>query len=106
MADRKERFAILSRFEKHYKMSGLPPTMINKYNEQWAADALIESFSLDEIYEAMEYYFQINPRPSWKGFANNVDRLLQSKADKEEDMRLRAERRAMAKEWLSEQSRG
>ena len=102
MADRKERFAVLSRYEKHCKIKDLPSPNINKYNEQWAADALIESFSMQDIYDAMEYYFNINPRPTWKGFANNVDRLLQSKADKEEDMRLRSERRAMAKEWLSD----
>lgn len=101
MADRKERFAVLSRFEKHWKMKNSSPLLINKYNEQWASDALLESFSLNQIYDAMEYYFEINPRPTWKGFANNVDRLLQSKADKEEDMRQRAERRAMAKEWLN-----
>ena len=102
MADRKERFAVLSRFDKHCKMSGISAHQINKYNEQWAADALLESFSMNDIYDAMTYYFEINPRPTWKGFANNVDRLLQSKAEKEEDLRLRAERRAMAKEWLSE----
>ena len=105
MADRKNRFAVLSRYEKHCKINGFPSPNINKYNEQWAADALLESFSIDEIYDAMTYYFMINPRPSWKGFANNVDRLLQSKAAKEEDDKLRAERRAKAKEWLSE-SRG
>lgn len=87
-------------------MGGFPKLQINKYNEQWAADALLESFSMHEIYDAMAYYFQVNSRPSWKGFANNVDRLLQSKAEKEEDDRLRAERRAMAKEWLSDKSRG
>lgn len=101
MADRKERFAVLSRFEKHWKVNGFPPLNMNKYNEQWAADALLESFPIGEIYDAMQYYFMINPRPTWKGFANNVDRLLQSKAAKEEDDRMRAERRAMAKEWLS-----
>lgn len=105
MADRKERFAVLSRFEKHWNMNGFPKLQINKYNEQWAADALLESFPMEDIYNAMTYYFQVNPRPSWKGFANNVDRLLQSKAEKEEDMRLRIERREKAKEWLSE-SRG
>lgn len=102
MADRKDRFTVISRFEKKLRENNIAVPFINKYNEQWAADALLESFSFDEIYDAMEYYFQINPRPSWKGFANNVDRLLQSKADKEEDMRLRAERRAMAKDWLSD----
>ena len=105
MAERKERFAVLSKFERHWKDKGFPSLQINKYNEQWAADALLESFSMDEIYDAMTYYFQINPRPTWKGFANNMDRLIQSKKEKEEDNRLRAERRLMAKEWLSE-SRG
>ena len=83
-------------------MNSIAAPNINKYNEQWAADALVESFAMQDIYDAMEYYFQINHFPTWKGFANNVDRLLQSKAAKEEDDRLRAERRAMAKEWLNE----
>ena len=77
----------------------MPP--MNKYNEQWAADALLESFTFEQIDTAMQYYFSISPNPTWKGFANNVDRLLQSKSEKEEDQRLRAERRAMAKEWLA-----
>ena len=77
----------------------MPP--MNKYNEQWAADALLESFTFEQIDTAMQYYFSISPNPTWKGFANNVDRLLQSKAEKEEDQRLRAERRAMAKGWLA-----
>ena len=101
MADRKDRFAVLSRYEKHCKINLLPAPNLNKYNEQWAADALLESFSLGEIYDAMTYYFTINPNPTWRGFANNVERLIQSKAAKEEDDKLRAERRAKAKEWLS-----
>ena len=101
MADRKDRFAILSRYEKYCKMNNVVVPTMNKYNEQWAADALLESFDIQDIYDAMTYYFMINPSPTWKGFANNVDRLLQSKAAKEEDDRLRAERRAKAKEWLS-----
>lgn len=101
MADRKDRFAILSRYEKHCKLNYLPAPNLNKYNEQWAADALLESFSMQEIYDAMTYYFVINPSPTWRGFANNVERLLQSMAAKEEDDRLRAERRAKAKEWLA-----
>jgi hypothetical protein len=101
MADRKERFAVLSRYEKYCKQNNMNIPLMNKYNEQWAADALLESFTFDDIDNAMKYYFSINSNPTWKGFANNVDRLLQSKAEKEEDQRLRAERRAMAKEWLA-----
>lgn len=101
MSDRKNRFALINEFEKKLKTHGITSQPMNKYNEQWAADALLQSFTLDEIYEAMEYYFKINPRPTWKGFVNNVDKLIQSKKDKDEDDRLRAERRAMAKEWLN-----
>ena len=101
MADRKERFSVLSRFEKHCKMNDLSAPNINKYNEQWAADALLESFDIKDIYDSMDYYFIIQQRPTWKGFANNVDRLIQSKKDREEDDRLRAERRMMAKEWMN-----
>ena len=101
MVERKERFALLSRYEKYCKLNNIFMPPMNKYNEQWAADALLESFTFDQIDTAMQYYFSINPNPTWKGFANNVDRLLQSKAEKEEDQRLRAERRAMAKEWLA-----
>lgn len=100
MVDRKYRFAVLSRFEKLIKTYNHEPVIINKYNEQWAADALLESIDIEDIYDAMEYYFQISQRPTWKGFANNVDRLIQSKREKEEDDRLRAERREMAKEWM------
>lgn len=100
MADRKDRFAVISRFEKHCKMNGVQVPAINKYNEQWASDALLESFDIQSIYDTMEYYFLINSRPTWRGFANNVDRLIQSKKDREEDDRLREERRLMAKEWM------
>lgn len=105
MVDRKERFALLSRFEKYCKDNGIPLAAINKYNEQWAADALLESFTFDQLNKAMQYYFSINARPTWKGFANNADRLLQSMQAKVDDEQFRAEMRQKAKEWLSE-SRG
>lgn len=101
MVERKERFALLSRYEKYCRLNNIPVVPMNKYNEQWAAEALLESFTFDQIDGAMQYYFSINSHPTWKNFANNVDRLIQSKAEKEEDQRLRAERRGMAKEWLS-----
>lgn len=101
MADRKERFAIISRFEKHCSLNNYPKPQINKYNEQWAADALLESFSMEEIYDAMQYYFEINSRPTWKGFANNLDRLIQSKKAQEEDKAFREEMRQKAKEWIN-----
>ena len=102
MAEKKNRFALISKFESMCKINGYQKPVLNKHKEQWAADDLLESWDGPEIYSAMEYYFQVNNSPSWKGFCNNVDRLLQSKAEKEEDDRLRAERRIQAKEWLSQ----
>jgi hypothetical protein len=105
MADRKDRFALISKFEQYCKNNNVPLQTINKYNEQWAADALLESFTFDQLNQAMKYYFSINKRPTWKGFANNADRLLQSMRSKNQDDEFRAEMRNKAKEWLSE-SRG
>ena len=75
---------------------------INKYNEQWAADALLESFSFDDLIRSMNYYFAVSGNPTWKGFANSVDRIIKAMIEKEMDDKLRAERRRMAKEWLDE----
>lgn len=102
MSDRKNRFALINEFEKRLRMEGQSPPPLNKYNEQWAADALLESFPYEQIMRSMDYYFKINQHPTWKGFANNVDKLLSSMKAKQEDDMLRAERRKMAKEWLSE----
>jgi len=102
MVERKERFALLSKFEQYCKINNISLSPINKYNEQWAADALLESFTFDQLNQAMKYYFAINSRPTWKGFANNADRLLQSMQAKVEDEEFRAEMRKKAKEWLSE----
>jgi hypothetical protein len=102
MADRKDRFAIISKFEQYCRKNNISVPQINKYNEQWASDALLESFSYQDILEAMDYYFRINGRPTWKGFANNADRLLQSMRLKKEDEQFRAEMRKKAREWLNE----
>jgi hypothetical protein len=105
MADRKDRFALISKFEQYCKKNNITSPNMNKYNEQWAADALLESFTFDQLNQAMQYYFSINQRPTWKGFANNADRLLQSMQSKIQDEEFRAEMRKRAKEWLNE-SRG
>ena len=102
MVDRKERFALLSKFEQYAKLNSVSLPPLNKYNEQWAADALLESFTFDQLKTAMEYYFKINQRPTWKGFANNADRLLQSMQQQQQDLDFRREMRMKAKEWLGE----
>ena len=101
MAERKDRMALLSRYAKLYtfKYNTKPTHNINK--EQWAADSLIESYTLPGCYDLLEYYFDVANAPSWGHFANYAEKILQAKEQLEEDQKERAERRKMAKEWLN-----
>lgn len=102
MSDRKYRFALISKFEKKLKDAGYENPALNKHKEQWAADDLLESYEDAELQSAMDYYFKVNQRPTWKGYCNNVDRLLQSMQAQKEDIEFRAQMRQKAKEWLGE----
>lgn len=100
MADRVVRFTVISKFEKACRDAGFPKPTINKNREQWAADALLESYRLDEIQSAMDYYMKVTQNPRWGWFANNVDRLLNAMEEIRKDAEFRAEMREKAKEWL------
>jgi hypothetical protein len=102
MSDRRYRFALISKFEKRSKEAGLPALNLNKHKEQWAADDLLESYDDPDLIMAMDYYFKISNRPTWKGYCNNVDRLLQSMKAQKEDEEFRAQMKIKAKEWLGE----
>lgn len=102
MAQRKDRMALLSRYAKlHTAHYGTKPDH-NLNKEQWAADNLVESYSLYTCYDLLEYYFDTAASPTWKYFANYADGIFQAKSQLEQDKRERAERRKLAKEWLSE----
>ena len=102
MSDRKERMALINQFERRLKMNNISVPPLNKYKEQWAADDLLESYDTLSLQNAMEYYFQINPSPTWRGYANNVDKLLKALNDRNEDDKIRAERRVKARQWLND----
>jgi hypothetical protein len=102
MADRKDRMALLSRYSKLHKIKYQEKPIVNLNVEQWAADALIESFGLDVCYDMLQYYFDVSPSPNWKYFANYADNIINSREQVVQDLRERAERRQKAKEWLSE----
>ena len=102
MAERKNRFALISKFEQMCKLNGYQRPTLNRYKEQWAADDLLESWDDPQLYEVMEYYFKVNSSPTWKGYCNNVDRLIQSMEAQKEDQEFRAKMRVKAKEWLGE----
>ena len=102
MAERKDRMALLSRYAKHHtsRYGTRPDHNLNK--EQWAADNLVESYTLGGCYDLLEYYFNSAVSPTWHYFSYNADNIVQSKKNVEQDKQERAERRKLAKEWLSE----
>lgn len=102
MADRKDRMALLSRYSKLHTQKYESKPSLNLNVEQWAADALVESYGLSGCYDILDYYFKVNNNPSWNFFAYNAEKILQAKKDKDQDDKERAERRAMARKWLSE----
>jgi hypothetical protein len=102
MAERKDRMALLSRYSKFHTAKYEQKPSLNLNVEQWASDALIESYGIGQCYDILEYYFSVSLSPSWNYFAYNAEKILQAKLDKQQDDKERAERRRMAKEWLSE----
>ena len=102
MAERKDRMALLSRYSKFHTAKYEVKPSLNLNVEQWSADALIESYGMGQCYDLLEHYFNVAQSPSWNYFAYNTEKILQAKRDKEQDDKDRAERRRMAKEWLSE----
>ena len=102
MAERKDRMALLSRYSKYHTARYESKPSLNLNVEQWAADALVESYGIGECYDLLEYYFNVASSPSWNYFAYNTEKILQAQLDKKRDDQEKAERRRMAKEWLSE----
>ena len=102
MAERKDRMALLSRYNKLYLQRYEQKSNLNLNVEQWASDALVESYGLPDCYNLLDYYFSIAQDPTWNYFAYNAEKILNGKLDKEQDDKERTERRARAKEWLSE----
>ena len=102
MAERKDRMALLSRYAKYHTERYQAKSILNLNVEQWAADALIESYGLPTCYDLLQYYFNVAQEPSWNYFAYNAEKILKAKLDKEQDDRERQERRGKAREWLSE----
>jgi hypothetical protein len=102
MAERKDRMALLSRYSKFHAARYEQKPSLNLNVEQWASDALIESYGIGGCYDLLEYYFSVSQSPSWNYFAYNAEKIFQARLDKQNDDKERAERRRMAKEWLSE----
>lgn len=102
MADRKDRFALLSRYSKLHTARYNARPQINLNVEQWAADALVESYGLQDCYDLLQYYFDVAQSPNWKYFANYAQDIIDRKEQYNQDLVERQQRRQLAKKWLSE----
>ena len=102
MAERKDRMALLSRYQKLYTEKYGEKPIVNLNVEQWSADALIESFGMAACYDLLQYYFNVAVKPDWKYFANYTTDIINSREQNVKDTRERLERRRLAKKWLNE----
>jgi hypothetical protein len=102
MSDRKDRMSLLNRYNKLHLQRYEIKSNLNLNVEQWAADALIESYGIQQCYDLLSYYFEISKNPSWNNFAYNAADLLRGKMIIEQDLKERKERREKAKEWLND----
>jgi hypothetical protein len=101
MAERKDRMALLSRYSKLHTFHYEEKSLLNLNVEQWAADALIESYGIQYCYELLQYYFDVATKPTWKYFAYYTGDIIEARARLERDNLERAERRKLAKAWLN-----
>lgn len=102
MVERKDRMALLSRYNKLHLQRYEQKSNINLNVEQWAADALVMSYGLPACYDLLDYYFSIAQEPSWNFFAYNAEKILSGRIEEEQDKVERKQRREMARKWLSE----
>ncbi len=102
MVDRKDRMALLSRYNKLHLQRYEQKSNLNLNVEQWASDALVESYGLKACYDLLDYYFSVAQTPNWNFFAYNAQEILNGRNATEQDLKEREERRLLARKWLSE----
>ena len=102
MAERKDRMALLSRYSKLHTARYEQKPSLNLNVEQWASDALVESYGISKCYELLDYYFSVAQDPNWNYFTYNAEKILNGKLEVEQDIKERTERRELARKWISE----
>lgn len=75
MAQRKDRMALLSRFNKLYLQRYEQKSNMNLNVEQWSADGLVESYGISECYDLLDYYFSVAEFPTWNYFSYNAEKF-------------------------------
>lgn len=102
MADRKQRFGLVAYFEKVQKTKYGTKVAINRYSGQWDADAILESYGIDDAKKLVDRYFEIAVDPSWKRFVNTAEKVYAEWTAENEDKRQRKIMRDRMEAWLRE----
>lgn len=89
----------VSSFEKKH----FARPLLNRNTAKWAARDIIESFGLEECKAAIDWYFMVKDSGhDWNWYANNVEKLIVARQEKQRDDSIRRENRIRAKAWLNE----
>lgn len=94
--------ALLSRYSKLHTARYEQKPSLNLNVEQWASDALVESYGISKCYELLDYYFSVAQDPNWNYFTYNAEKILNGKLEVEQDIKERIERRLLARKWINE----
>ena len=94
--------AIINYFITKYNQAYNAKPMINKNTAKWSARDIVDSFGLLECKNAVDWYFKVKDTGhDWNWYANNVERLILARRDKEKDDHNRKIGRAKARQWLN-----
>jgi CTP:phosphocholine cytidylyltransferase-like protein len=102
MAERKARLGVISYFKKIQKLTTGRSETINIYSAQWAADALVESYTYDGTKALVDRYFKVSQSPSWKTFVYNSEKIYDEFVAEKEDREKRLIMKQRVAAWLHE----
>ena len=102
MAERRQRFGLVSYFERGYMNATGEKLVINRYSGQWDADALIESYGYADCKSLVDRYFSITDGPSWKRFVSKADKIYHGAIEEKEDLEQRRIMKQRAAAWMNE----
>lgn len=102
VAHRKEKFAIISYFQKKYKERLGKGLVVNKYQAQWDADALIGSYGVELLKDMIDRYFLLSSYPTWRNFCRDAQKVYEGMLDEQADLKHRHYIKMKMKSWLEE----
>jgi len=102
-----KEYGVIATYQSLYESKYNRPIQVNKYKEKWAVQSLIDDFGYESVVETLNFYFKVSKdgHPlSW--FYSNFDMLNNARLNKEQDDRIRAERRKKTIEMVMERNNG